>query len=111
MLQPPLLKTMNGYIDGKWCVADSDRTMPVINPAIGETIAIVPVMGHDESTRAADTAARTLTKPASIEQRCEWLGRLADLITQHRDELGRIITHEHGKPLAEAEGETDYVAN
>ena len=111
MLQSPLLKSTNGYIDGKWCAADSDRTMPVINPATGETIAVVPVMGQDETTRAVDAAARTLATTASTEQRIEWLGRLADLITQHRDELGRIITHEHGKPFAEAQGEADYAAS
>ena len=111
MIQSPLLKSTNGYINGKWCAADSAHTMPVINPATGETIAIVPVMGRDETTRAVDAAARTLVTPASIEQRGEWLGRLADLITEHRDELGRIITHEHGKPFAEAQGEADYAAS
>ena len=85
--------------------------MPVINPATGETIAIVPAMGRAETNRAIDAASRTLATPASIEQRGEWLGRLADLITQHRDELGRIITHEHGKPLAEAQAEADYAAS
>ena len=111
MIQSALLKSTNGYIDGKWCAADSDRTMPVINPATGETIAVVPVMGGAETNRAVDAAARALTTPAAIEQRSEWLSRLADLITQHRDELGRIITHEHGKPLAEAQGEADYAAS
>ncbi len=111
MIQSVLLKSTNGYIDGKWCAADSDRTMPVINPATGESIAIVPVMGRVETNRAIDAAARTLATPASSEQRSQWLGRLADLITQHRDELGRIITHEHGKPLAEAQAEADYAAS
>ncbi len=111
MIRSALLKSMNGYIDGAWCAADSDRTMPVINPATGETIAIVPVMGRDETHRAIEAAARTLATPASVEQRSEWLSRLAELITQHRDELGRIITHEHGKPLAEAQAEADYAAS
>lgn len=111
MIRSALLKSTNGYIDGKWCAADSDRTIPVINPATGETIAIVPVMGRVETNRAINAAARTLATPASIEQRGQWLNRLADLITQHRDELGRIITHEHGKPLAEAQGEADYAAS
>lgn len=111
MLDSPLLKTTHGYIDGKWCKADSGKTMPVINPATGEPIAIVPVMGRDETTRAINAAARTLTIPASIEQRRQWLSQLADQITQHREELGRIITHEHGKPLKEAQGEADYAAS
>jgi len=111
MLKSQLLKTTNGYIDGKWCPADSGSTMPVINPATGETIAIVPVMGRAETMRAIDTAATALTTPASIEQRSAWLSKLADLITQPREELGRIITHEHGKPWKEATGEADYAAS
>jgi len=111
MMKSPLLTTTHGYIDGKWCPADSERTMPVINPATGETIAIVPVMGRAETSRAIDAAARTLATPASIEQRQKWLSCLADLISEHREELGRIITHEHGKPWKEAQGEADYAAS
>lgn len=111
MLESPLLKTTSGYIDGNWCAADSARTMPVVNPATGETIAVVPVMGRAEATRAIDAAARTLAIPASIEQRRDWLSRLADLVTENREELGRIITHEHGKPWKEAQGEAEYAAS
>lgn len=111
MLQSPLLTTTHGSITGPWCTADSQKMMTVINPATGETIAIVPVMGRTETTRAVDAAAQALAVPASIEQRQQWLIQLADLITEHRAELGRIITHEHGKPLAEAQGEADYAAS
>lgn len=111
MLESPLLKNSLGYIDGSWCGADSGKTMPVTNPATGETIAIVPVMGRSETNRAVDAAANALLNPASIEQRSHWLSQLADLISQHREELGRIITHEHGKPWKEAQGEADYAAS
>ena len=84
--------------------------MPVLNPATGEEIAVVPIMGRAETTRAIESAARRLTTPASSEQRQEWLNRLADLVSEHREELGRIITHEHGKPWKEAQGEADYAA-
>jgi succinate-semialdehyde dehydrogenase/glutarate-semialdehyde dehydrogenase len=111
MLQSPLLKLTQGYINGKWCAADAASIMPVINPATGETIAMVPAMGRGETTRAVEAAVRALATPAAIELRSRWLRDLADLITQHRAELGRIITHEHGKPLAEATGEADYAAS
>ncbi len=111
MLESPLLKLTLGYINRTWCRADSASTMPVINPATGETIAVVPFMGRSETTRAVEAAARSLAMPATIEQRARWLEHLADLITEHREELGRIITHEHGKPLTEAQGEADYAAS
>ncbi len=111
MLQSPLLKNINGYINGRWCGADSGKTMPVNNPATGETIATVPVMDSVETDRAIEAAAQALANPSSIDQRSQWLGRLADLITENRVELGRIITHEHGKPWKEAQGESDYAAS
>ena len=111
MLESPLLKYLAGYIDGQWCAADSAKTMPVTNPATGETIAIVPVMGKTETVRAIESASETLSSPATIEQRREWLSRLAELISQHSKELGRIITHEHGKPWQEAQGEAEYAAS
>ncbi len=110
-MDSPLLTTVGGYIDGRWCNANSGRTTPVINPATGETIATIPWMARDEASRAVDAAARSLAVPASIEQRSEWLSRLADLVSDHRDELGRIITHEHGKPWSEAKGEAEYAAS
>ena len=111
MLESPLLKNVGGFIAGKWTVADSKKTMPVINPATGETIAMVPVMGTAETVRAIESASRTLTTPAAIEQRRDWLERLAELISENRAELGRIITHEHGKPWKEAQGEAEYAAS
>ncbi len=111
MMESPLLTNCCGYIDGKWCHAQSGRTMPVINPATGQTIAEVPVMGGAETHQAVEAAARALSTPASIQQRRAWLGRLAELIHDHREELGRIITHEHGKPLKEAQGEAEYAAS
>ena len=111
MIESKLLKAMGGYIDGQWCRANAARTQPVVNPATGEIIATVPIMGREETTLAVDAAARALSIPASIDQRRNWLNHLADLVSQNREELGRIITHEHGKPWKEAQGEADYAAS
>lgn len=111
MLESPLLQTIGGYIDGKWADADSGKTEAVVNPATGENIASVPMMGRDETVRAIEAAERTLAHPTTIDQRRDWLNQLADLIVQHRAELGRIVTHEHGKPWKEAMGEADYAAS
>ena len=111
MLDLQLLKNSGGYIDGQWVQADSGTTMPVVNPATGETVAIVPVMGRVETERAIDSGVRALASPTTIGRRRDWLNQLADLIVEHRDELGCIITHEHGKPWNEARGEADYAAS
>lgn len=111
MLDSPLLQKTLGYIDGRWSPADSGKTMPVVNPANGETIANVPVMGTAEANQAVEAAASALAQPASFAQRAQWLGQLADLVFEHREELGKIITHEHGKPWKEAQGEAEYAAS
>ncbi len=111
MLPSRLLKITSGYVDGNWTTASSGDTMPVINPATGEEIARVPVMGPSETVRAVESASRAVQSPPTIDQRREWLTQLADLIIAQRSELGRIITHEHGKPLPEALGEVDYSAS
>ena len=46
-----LLKTQ-AYIDGKWVDADSGDTLPVLNPANGQTIAEVAKCGTAETRRA-----------------------------------------------------------
>ncbi len=111
MIDSPLLSKLGGYLDGHWCDAKAGLTSAVINPATGETIASIPVMGQRETERAIEAADRALAVPASIEERREWLSQLADLVTEYRDELGRIITLEHGKPWSEARGEADYAAS
>jgi succinate-semialdehyde dehydrogenase/glutarate-semialdehyde dehydrogenase len=111
MLESPLLENLAGYIDGKWSVSDSGKSIPVINPATGESIAMVPVMGKTETVRAVESAAQALSAPATLELRQQWLNQLADLISAQSKELGRIITHEHGKPWQEAQGEAEYAAS
>lgn len=41
-------------------------------------------------------------------QRAKWLLKWHELTTAARDDLAQILTHETGKPLAEAYGELDY---
>ena len=40
------------YIDGKWCDADSGRTLKVINPATEEVITEIAYRGRAETRRA-----------------------------------------------------------
>src|SRR5262249_29505688 len=48
------------YIDGKWCDADSGRTLGVINPATEDVLAEVAYGGRDETRRALEAAGRAL---------------------------------------------------
>jgi len=109
---PSLLRSLC-YIDGEWVGADSRRTFSVTNPASGAVIAQVPQCGTDETRRAIEAAKRALPawSAKSAKERGKILRRFADLMTANAEDLGKIMTAEQGKPLAEAKGEVGYAAS
>lgn len=101
------------FIDGTWRPAVSGQTYPVTNPATGATLAQV-ADGGAEDTRLAIDAAWTAFEPWSrvpALHRGRLLRAAADLMRQRADALGRQLTQEQGKPLAEALGEIEYAAS
>lgn len=112
MIESPLLTHMNGYIGGRWQDAADGNTFDVYNPATGEKIAAVASMTADDVNAAVDAGSQALrlTRPYSIEARQGWLEGIRDALKENREEVGRILCLEHGKPLKEAQGEVDYAA-
>ena len=107
-----LLKTQC-YINGQWLNADNGAVISVINPATGNNLADVPRMGTAEAERAV-AAAHAALKPwqaKSAKERSNLLRRWFELMMQHQEDLGTILTSEQGKPLAEAKGEIAYGAS
>jgi succinate-semialdehyde dehydrogenase len=101
------------YIDGAWVSADSGKTFPVTNPADGSLIAEVPDMGRAETRRAivAAEAAWPAWAQLTAKQRAGILRKWYELILQHQDDLGALMTLEQGKPYVEAKGEVIYGAS
>ncbi|NWN90144.1 NAD-dependent succinate-semialdehyde dehydrogenase [Marinobacter adhaerens] len=112
MIESPLLEKLTGYIGGRWTNNEQGNTFAVYNPATGKVIAQVASMSEDEvkAAVAAGQTALRLTQPYSIETRRKWLEDIRDALTANREEVGRILCLEHGKPLQEAQGEVDYAA-
>ena len=106
-----LLKT-KGFI-GRWCTAASGKTYQVVNPATGEALATMPDMGADEALRAVNLATETFPswKTQTVDERSIILRRWAQLMREHKEDLGRIMTQEQGKTLAESMGEIVYSAS
>ena len=101
------------YVAGAWVGADNGETVEVVNPATGEVIASVPYCGASETERAiaaADAALKTWRETTAAE-RSRVLRRWYELLMTHQDDLGRLMTAEQGKPLAEAKGEIAYAAS
>ena len=111
-LKDPSLLRQSCYIDGAWVAADSGATLPVTNPATGETIAHVPLCGAAETERAIAAADRALQtwRDTTAAERSRILRRWFDLLLANQDDLAALMTAEQGKPLAEAKGEIAYAA-
>tara|TARA_R110002111_G_C5986300_1_gene371552 strand:+ start:1115 stop:2569 length:1455 start_codon:yes stop_codon:yes gene_type:complete len=112
MIESPLLEKLTGYIGGRWTDNEQGSTFDVYNPATGEVIAQVASMPESEVKAAVEAgkSALRLTNPYSIETRRKWLEDIRDALRENKEEVGRILCLEHGKPLNEAQGEVDYAA-
>ncbi len=102
------MKTWKMYIDGQWI--ETEKTIEVKNPATQEVIATVPDGGAEEGKRAANAAAdafKTWSKKTAGE-RSELLMKWFHLVDSNKEEIGRVMTEEQGKPLQEAIGEVNY---
>src|SRR5437764_10580049 len=86
------------YIDGKWCEADSSKTLEVMNPATEEVLAEVAYGGRAETRRALEAAHRAL--PAWMKRtawdRAKIVKKTADLMRARCDEMAKTLTQEQG---------------
>ena len=105
-----LFRTEN-YIDGQWRGGNAGQ-LEVLNPANGEPIAHVANGDADDASQAVLAAAQAFKSwsRTPAKQRAEILRRWYELILEHADDLGALMTYEQGKPLAEAIGEVKYGA-
>ncbi|QSX31758.1 NADP-dependent succinate-semialdehyde dehydrogenase [Shewanella cyperi] len=112
-LKDPSLFKQQCYIDGQWCDAASGLTVAIADPASGEVLGQVPVMGQSETKSAIEAADKALGpwRALTAKDRAAVLRRWFELINQHSDDLALLMTREQGKPLAEAKGEVGYAAS
>jgi len=111
MLKDPSLLETRAYVNGAW-VDGADGTFDVTNPSRGDVIAQVADLSRAQVAEAID-AAYAAQKAWALwtgKERAAVLRKWFDLMMEHQDDLGRILTAEQGKPLAEAKGEIAYGA-
>ncbi|WP_210592453.1 NAD-dependent succinate-semialdehyde dehydrogenase [Streptomyces sp. GESEQ-35] len=101
------------YIAGEWCQGGTGRTAPIVNPATEQVIGAVPLATTADLDRALAAAEQGFKawRDTPIARRTAILHTAADLLTERAAEVGRIMTLEQGKPLAEATGEARRVAD
>ena len=111
-LSDPGLLATKAYLAGRW-EDGSAGTLAVDNPARGDVIAEVADCTPEDAARAIDAAAEAQGAWAArtAKDRAGVLRRWFELMMEHQDDLGTILTAEQGKPLAEARGEIAYGAS
>jgi len=101
------LETITHFINGLAVDTQSGRYADVFNPALGQPVARVALGTSDEvdaAVRAAEAAfpAWSATPPLT---RARVLFKYLQLCQQHTDEFATMLTREHGKTFADAQGE------
>ncbi|MCT7298855.1 NAD-dependent succinate-semialdehyde dehydrogenase [Ralstonia sp. CHL-2022] len=106
-----LIRSAN-YISGEWRTA-TGPLLDVTDPATGHLITRVPDSGAEEARAALDAAhaAFPTWRKVPAKQRAQIIKRWNDLVLAHQEDLGKLISLEQGKPLAEGKGEVAYAAS
>ncbi|QDF95303.1 succinate-semialdehyde dehydrogenase (NADP(+)) [Azoarcus sp. DD4] len=112
-LTHPDLQRQQNFIANAWRDATDGRLLPVSDPATDTVFAHVPDSTAADACAAVDAAhaAFPAWRALTGRERAHYLKRWHALILAHQDDLGRLISREQGKPLAEGRGEVLYAAS
>ncbi len=99
-------------IGGQWLPGQSGEQISVLDPASGTEIAKVAAGTPADAVAACEVAAKAQLNWAATAPRVrsEVLRACWQILIDHTDELAKLITAEHGKPLADSSGEVAYAA-
>ncbi len=101
------------FIGGEWRDGTGGGTLPVEDPATGETlveVADATVADGQAALAAADEAFRTFRRMAPRD-RGDILRRAYELMVERTEDLALLMTLEMGKALAESRAEVTYAAS
>jgi succinate-semialdehyde dehydrogenase/glutarate-semialdehyde dehydrogenase len=101
------------FIGGEWRPASGGATLPVEDPATGETLVEVADATVEDAKAALGAAHESFQsfRDSSPRDRGDILRRAFDLIMERADDLALLMTLEMGKPIAESRAEIVYAAN
>ena len=104
---------IQNYINGEF--VGTDETIENINPANGEIIAHIPKSSSkniESAVESADLARHSWSK-LSLEDRADWLDKIANALEAKADEIASLESLDTGKPisLAKAVDASRSIAN
>jgi succinate-semialdehyde dehydrogenase/glutarate-semialdehyde dehydrogenase len=99
--------TLSLYIDGQFIHGGGRKEQDVFNPATNEVIGKLPHASREDLDLALKAAERAFQgwRKSSPMERSKVLRKAAELARERAQEIGRHITLDQGKPLAESVGE------
>jgi succinate-semialdehyde dehydrogenase / glutarate-semialdehyde dehydrogenase len=83
----------------------------VVNPATGETVKEYPTISDQELKDAIAGAAKASAEwvpGTTVAERAEMIRKVGQLHADRKEELGKIIVREMGKPIEQAMGEVEF---
>lgn len=94
-------------IDGDWADAASGKTFATVNPSTEETLAQVAHAEQEDVNRAVRAARAGFEETAPWRrmpptERGKLIGRIGDLILEHREEFALLEALDNGKPFTVA---------
>jgi succinate-semialdehyde dehydrogenase / glutarate-semialdehyde dehydrogenase len=100
-------------IAGEWTPLGNRESEPVMNPATGECIGILPHASKADLDRALEAAEKAypVWRNTSPQDRGKILKRAADLMRQRAEHIARIATIEEGKTIHESRIELQFSAD
>ena len=101
------------YVGGAWVDAVESGTQEVLNPATGETIAVVPAGTQQDVDRAVAAAKEAFVgfRDTTPGERAAMLLAIADALEANADELAALESQNVGKPLGAARDEIPACAD
>lgn len=103
------------YINGEWVDAENGATFTSVNPATGQTWAEVPEASEADINRAVEAAHHAFSEGAwatmTPTARGKMLRRLAEVLAEHSEPLGRCETVDTGKLFKETRWQANYISD
>ena len=99
------LETYGHFIGGAWVGGESGKTIPVINPATGETLSHIQAGNAsdvDRAVRAAHAAFKTWSR-THPRQRQLILQEMASRLRRRLAEFAMMETVDNGKPITDSQ--------
>jgi 1-pyrroline dehydrogenase len=91
------------FMGGEWVEGSAEESLPVVNPATGETIAEIPrgtEADVDRAVAAAQSAFDDVWFDTTPGERQAMMLKLAESIDQNAEDIGRLESENVGKPFA-----------